>query len=52
MTLPIAGLLLVTLGALGLSLWVFLPRNKPYFEDMAKLALDDAEPKEQGSVSE
>ena len=52
MTLPIAGLLLVTLGALSLSLWVFLPSNKPYFEDMAKLALDDAEPKEHGVGNE
>ena len=49
MTLPIAGLLLVTLGALLLSIWVFLPRNKRYFDDVARIALEDTE---QGSSSE
>ena len=44
MSLTMSGLLLVTTGAIVLALWVFAPRNKSYFEQMAAIPLSDADP--------
>ena len=44
MSTSIAGLLLVTMGATLLTIWVLLPSNKAHFEQAAKLAMDDYEP--------
>ncbi len=41
MSLQVFALLLVTIGFTVLAVRVFAPRNKSYYEAMAKLPLDD-----------
>lgn len=43
MTLPIVGLLLVTGAFLGLTLYVFAPSNKAYYEELARIPLSETE---------
>ncbi len=43
MSLQVFALLLVTIGFTVLAVRVFAPRNKSYYDAMAKIPLDDAQ---------